>query len=394
MVAGTPIEQLRRIDLFKGLTDTELLEVGRLCSEHYHGAGELCISENDRVDYVHCVKKGKVAVEIQIPQSSAKNKIAIDILGDGEVFAWSALVTSTLTASVRTLEPTEVLDVNAAALLVLCERIPQIGFVVMKNLTFVINSRLTKSRSKLGEAYRDLRESQEKLFQTEKLTSLGQMAAAIAHEINNPLAGVLVYTKLLSKKIKDGRISTEVVLEYLSKMDLELTRSAWLVQNLLNFARQTPPAFREFDPNDAINRALDLASHSAELQNIEIIKDLKLFLPRLMADFDQIAQVCTNLILNAIQAMPQGGKLFLRTSKDGEQLRIEVQDTGCGIPLENMPKLFTPFFSTKREVKGVGLGLAVSHGIIERHRGRIEVRSKVGEGSTFTIYLPFRYEKS
>jgi signal transduction histidine kinase len=394
MMTGMPVEQLRKIDLFKGLTDEELLEIGRLCSQHHYGAGEICISENDKVNNVHFVKEGEVAVEIHIPQSPAENKVVIDILKDGEVFAWSALVTSTLTASVRTLEPTEVLEVNAAALLDLCERIPHIGFVVMKNLTFVINSRLTRSRSKLGEAYRDLRESQEKLFQTEKLTSLGQMASAIAHEINNPLAGVLVYTKLLSKKIKDSNISTEVILEYLSKMDIELTRSAWLVRNLLDFSRQTPPVFREFEPNDVINRALDITSQSVELKNIEIIKELKSFMPRLMADFDQITQVCTHLIINAIQAMPQGGKLFLRTSKDGAQLKIEIQDTGYGIPPENMPKLFTPFFSTKREVKGVGLGLAVSHGIIERHRGRIEVQSKMGEGSTFTIYLPFYHEKN
>ena len=112
-----------------------------------------------------------------------------------------------------------------------------------------------------------------------------------------------------------------------------------------------------------------------------------------MADFDQLQQVCTNLILNALQAMPEGGKLTLRTSADDSQLKIEVQDTGCGISVESMRKLFTPFFTTKREVKGVGLGLAVSYGIIQRHQGRIEVQSKEGEGTTFTIYLPLHHEE-
>ena len=143
-----------------------------------------------------------------------------------------------------------------------------------------------------------------------------------------------------------------------------------------------------------LTELLTWLTHSAELQNIQVIKELKPFLPKLMADFDQLMQVCTNLILNAIQAMPQGGKLTLRTSAHGNQVEIEVQDTGCGIPRENMPKLFTPFFTTKREVKGVGLGLAISYGIIQRHRGSIEVQSKVGEGTTFTVYLPLRPEES
>jgi len=238
-----------------------------------------------------------------------------------------------------------------------------------------------------------LKTAQEDLIQAEKLTSLGQMAASIAHEVNNPLAGVLVYTQLLTKKTAANTISKDVALEYLSKMDLELTRSTRLIRNLLDFARQSPPTLREVNLNDVISRALDLAAHSAELQNIEVIKELTPSLPGLMADFDQLQQVCTNLILNAIQSMPEGGRLTLRTSADDGQLRIEVQDTGCGISPENMRKLFTPFFTTKEKGKGVGLGLAVAYGIIQRHKGGIEVQSKEGEGTTFTIHLPLYYEE-
>jgi len=165
-----------------------------------------------------------------------------------------------------------------------------------------------------------------------------------------------------------------------------------LIRNLLDFARQSPPTLREVDLNEVVNQALDLATHSAELQHIQVIKELDPSLPKLMADFDQLQQVCTNLILNAIQAMPEGGGLTLRTSADSEgQLNIEVQDTGCGISPENMRKLFTPFFTTKG--KGVGLGLAVTYGIIQRHKGRIEVQSKEGEGTTFTIHLPRHHEE-
>jgi len=234
----------------------------------------------------------------------------------------------------------------------------------------------------------ELKATQEDLIQAEKLTSLGQMAASIAHEVNNPLAGVLIYTQLLAKKIASDNFSKETALGNLSKMESELNRSTRLIRNLLDFARQSPPTIREVDSNDVVNRALDLAAHSAELNKVQVIKELNSALPKLMADPDQLQQVYTNLIMNAIQAMPDGGRLTLRTSVDDSQVKIEVQDTGCGISPENMRQLFTPFFTTKGKGKGVGLGLAVAYGIIQRHQGKIEVQSKEGEGTTFTICLP------
>ncbi len=256
-----------------------------------------------------------------------------------------------------------------------------------------MQDKLRATYRELSESHQRLKESQEQLIQAEKLTSLGQLAASIAHEVNNPLSGVLAYTQLLAKKVRGDNIPKEVALQYLSKMEAELTRSTKLIRHLLDFARQSPPALRQLNLNDVVNRAFDLAAHSAELQHVQIVRELDPSLPNLMADFDQLHQVCTNLILNAIQAMPQGGKLTLRTSVDNGQLKMEVQDTGCGISPENMRKLFTPFFTTKHEVKGVGLGLAISYGIIQRHHGRIEVQSKEGEGTTFTIYLPLHHEE-
>lgn len=238
-----------------------------------------------------------------------------------------------------------------------------------------------------------LKTTQNELIQAEKLTSLGQLAASIAHEVNNPLSGVLVYTQLLAKKISNDKFSKETSLNYLSKMESELTRSTKLIRNLLDFARQSPPSLRSVSVNDVVDKALELASNSAELQDIEVIKEFSPSLPNIMADFDQVQQVCTNLILNAVQAMPKGGKLSLRTATVDSFARIEVQDTGCGISEENMRKLFTPFFTTKMKGKGVGLGLAVAHGIIQRHHGRIEVQSKEGAGTTFVIYLPIYHEE-
>jgi len=252
---------------------------------------------------------------------------------------------------------------------------------------------LSAAYNRLSEYDRHLRETQEQLIQAEKLTSLGQLAASIAHEINNPLSGVLAYTQLLTKKINNDRFSKEIALDYLAKMESELTRSTSLVRNLLDFARQSPPKFSELDINEVINRSFELAAHSAELQHVQVVKELDPSLPKTMADFAQLQQVCTNIIVNAIEAMPEGGNLTIRTSANNGQVKIEVQDTGVGISTENLRKLFIPFFTTKRAVKGVGLGLAVSYGIIQRHRGRIEVQSKEREGTTFTIYLPLYHEE-
>jgi len=237
----------------------------------------------------------------------------------------------------------------------------------------------------------ELQDTQNGLIQAEKLSSLGQLAASIAHEVNNPLSGVLVYTQLLNKKITNDQFSKDTALQYLGKMETELTRSTKLVRNLLDFARQTPPALRDTDINDVLERAVDLIVNSTKMQHIELVKEYAPVLPRFPADPDQLLQVFINLILNAIQAMPEGGTLLLRTEVDEGQIRIDIQDTGCGITQENMNKLFTPFFTTKAEVKGVGLGLAVSYGIIQRHQGKIEVTSKEGEGTIFSIYIPVKY---
>ena len=250
------------------------------------------------------------------------------------------------------------------------------------------HAELSAAYQKLRKYHQQLKESQEQLIQAEKLSSLGQLAASIAHEVNNPLAGILAYTQLLVRKIATDDIQKDVALNYLSKIERETTHSSKLIRNLLDFARQSPLTLNEVDLNDTVNQAFDLVAHSAGSHNIKVIKKLSPSLTKLMADFDQLQQVLTNIILNAIQAMPQGGRLTVQTSASDNQVKVEVKDTGYGISPENMSKLFTPFYTTKEEVKGVGLGLAVAYGIIKRHHGTIEVQSKEGKGTTFTIRLP------
>ena len=249
------------------------------------------------------------------------------------------------------------------------------------------HAELNMAHQELSTYVQQLKESQEQLIQAEKLTSLGQMAASIAHEINNPLAGVLIYTQLLSKKLTDDTARKDESLDYLSKMESEVSRCSRIIRNLLDFARQTQPTLRFVDINQVIEQVLAMVGHQAQLQNVEVVKEFSPSLPKVMADFDQLQQIFTNLTLNAIQAMPDGGRLTIRSAAVDGEAKIDVQDTGCGISKENLGKLFTPFFTTKAKGKGVGLGLAVVHGIIERHKGRIKVQSEVGKGTTFSVYL-------
>jgi len=246
----------------------------------------------------------------------------------------------------------------------------------------------------LNRVIERLEKTQKQLIQVEKMNALGQLAASIAHEINNPLAGVLVYIQLLQKQMKKGSLNPEKTLEILSRMELALTHSTKLVRDLLDFARQTAPDLRPVAVSKIVDQALSLVGHQAQLTKVKIIRDESPSLPPVIGDLSQLQQVFINLIVNAIQAMPDGGELKISGSTVEKNLVIvSFQDAGYGIPPENMDKLFTPFFSTKDAVKGVGLGLAVSYGIVERHGGRIEVQSQVGKGSTFSVYLPAYLEE-
>jgi two-component system NtrC family sensor kinase len=198
-----------------------------------------------------------------------------------------------------------------------------------------------------------------------------------------------MYTQLLTKKLKSNTTNKDEVLEILSKMEMALTHSANLVRSLLDFARQSPLTLKPVAISKVIDQVMALVGHQAQLKKIKVVRDEALYLPEVKADFTQLQQVFINLVVNAIQAMNDGGILTIRTSQEGyHSVKVIIEDTGCGIPPENMDKLFTPFFSTKEAVKGVGLGLAVSYGIIERHGGRIEVKSQLNQGSTFSVCLP------
>jgi len=247
-----------------------------------------------------------------------------------------------------------------------------------------------------GEDITERKQTEEELIRSEKLASLGQLAASVAHEVNNPLAGIMVYVKLLLKKCRNKEIQSASTEEQLVKMERELDRTTRIIRNLLDFARQSEPSMRPVEINKVIEAALLLVGNQINLEHVSLEKKLDPGLPLVLADADKIQQVLINIILNAIQAMPEGGKLTVSTSTaDSIKIsdtfkncvKIDIKDTGVGIPKENLHKLFTPFFTTKGKGTGVGLGLSVVHGIIGKHKGKIDVESELNVGTTFSIYL-------
>jgi len=231
-----------------------------------------------------------------------------------------------------------------------------------------------------------LQDTHLQLVSSEKMASLGKLAAGIAHEINNPLGGILIYSSLMLEDLpeEDQRRGD------LARIVQEAGRCKEIVKSLLEFARQTEPKMEPTDINRAINDGLFFLVNQALFHNIQIIKKFDPFLPFVKGNASQLKQVFMNIIVNAAEAMHGNGTLTITTSPapDQETVFVEFTDTGEGIPEENFTRIFDPFFTTKEVGKGTGLGLATSYGIVEDHGGKIGVRSKVGEGTTFTIELP------
>jgi two-component system NtrC family sensor kinase len=246
---------------------------------------------------------------------------------------------------------------------------------------------------RVGQKTRELKRAHDHVLHVEKMASIGKMAAVVAHEINNPLSGILTYAKLLRKWLDRGETEGEKHQEAMQCLELiagESRRCGDLVKNLLTFSRTSPMNVETTDLNAVVDRCVRLVQHQLELTGIQLQQDLAQDLPRVQCDPAQIEQVLLALIMNAIDAMPRGGNLWLRTRlhEPSDTVEIQVRDDGVGIPPEILPQIFEPFLTTKESGHGVGLGLAISHGIIERHHGHIEVQSEAGKGTTFTITLP------
>jgi len=246
---------------------------------------------------------------------------------------------------------------------------------------------------RVDQKTKELKRAHEHALHTEKMASIGKMAAVLAHEINNPLSGILTYAKLLRKwteREDSGQSRRKDISEALDLIAAESRRCGDLVKNLLTFSRTTPMNLQPTNLNQVVERSLRLVQHQFDLAGVHVDLQLDPDLPMVQCDGAQIEQVLLALVMNALDAMPQGGNLWLSSRSSGQDgtVRIIVRDDGAGIPPEILPRIFEPFLTTKETGRGVGLGLAISQSIFERHNGNIEVHSEVGKGTTFTLTLP------
>ena len=251
---------------------------------------------------------------------------------------------------------------------------------------------------KVRERTQKLEEVQKQVIQSEKMAAVGQLAAGVAHELNNPLGGILGYAQFALEKVADGKLGekdTQAFQRYLSDIELQARRCKMIVKNLLKFSRSSDKLeFDLVDVNSALEETFVFTSHQLGMKDIHLSVNLQPQLPQVLGNVNLLQQVFTNILINSMQSMPNGGDLKVTTTFNppvGEfagAVEIAFSDTGVGIPEENRNKIFEPFFTTKKVGEGTGLGLSVSYGIIRDHGGDIKLESSVGSGSTFTVVLP------
>jgi len=234
---------------------------------------------------------------------------------------------------------------------------------------------------------------QAQILHQDKMMSLGRLAASVVHEINNPLSGILNYSRLMSKILKKRPLKEEKIdkfRQYLELVETETERCSQIVSNLLAFSRKSPPAMGPVRVQELLEKCTSLSQHKLGLQNIALKTSFQPNFPSLRGVANQLQQCIINLVFNAIDAMPEGGNLHIESYFHAEKAQavIKITDTGAGIPEDILPHIFEPFFTTKQEGYGVGLGLSTVYGIIDRHNGRIDVKSRPGHGTTFIITLP------
>jgi two-component system NtrC family sensor kinase len=236
-----------------------------------------------------------------------------------------------------------------------------------------------------NEMTHHLEETQRQLAQADKLASVGRLAAGIAHEINNPLTGVLSYASLLRKRLEADASACED----LDVIVRETVRCRGIIRGVLDFARPTAPSRKPMDLNEVVRRSVSVVMTQLSMNQVDLSLHLTPDLPEVMADANQIQQVLVNLMLNAADAIGAEGGTIRATTRPGAEgtLEVQLEDSGKGIPAEDLPRIFEPFFTTKGN-HGTGLGLAVSWGIVQAHGGALDVQSDVGKGTTFTLHLP------
>ncbi len=245
---------------------------------------------------------------------------------------------------------------------------------------------------KVQKKSEELSAAHSELMNVERIASLGKLSASVAHEINNPLSGILVYTKLVHKQIENQELTPakkENVLRQLKLIEAETKRCGSIVKGLLDFSRKDQEDFEEKSLNEVIQGTYELMRHHVKIAGISFRVEIMARADRIMCSENQIKQACIALLVNASEATAENGEIIISTvNREEGTVSIEITDNGSGIAPEDIPHIFEPFFTTKQEESGIGLGLSIVHGIVQNHNGRIDVRSQVGTGTTFSIILP------
>lgn len=245
---------------------------------------------------------------------------------------------------------------------------------------------------KVRKKTEELGAAQSELMHIERLASLGKLSSSVAHEINNPLSGILVYTKLVQKQLRNQELSEEkkeTIQKHLKLIETETKRCGDIVKGLLDFSKKDQENFEPKHLHDILNETFELMSHPVKIANIKFTKEFTAKFDLINCSPNQIKQACIGMIVNATEATTENGEIVLKTSNpDSDFIKIEIIDNGIGIAADVIPHIFEPFFSTKQEVRGIGLGLAISHGIIQSHNGKITVQSEQGVGTSMAVFLP------
>ena len=255
----------------------------------------------------------------------------------------------------------------------------------LENWSQQLEYKVQKKSEELGTA-------QNELIHIERLASLGKLSSSVAHEINNPLSGILIYTKLVQKLLSNPELidtRKELMLKHLKLIETETKRCGDIVKGLLDFSKKDQEDFEPKHLHEILKETHDLMSHSIKIANINFLKDYTAKSDLIYCSPNQIKQACVAILINASEAVLENGEILLKTSNpDEDTIKLEITDNGIGISAEDIPHIFEPFFSTKQAVSGIGLGLPIVHGIMQSHKGKISVKSEPGNGTTISISIP------
>ncbi len=255
----------------------------------------------------------------------------------------------------------------------------------LQNWSQQLEYKVQKKSEELGAAHNEL-------IQIEKIASLGKLSSSVAHEINNPLSGILVYTKLIHKQLSNPELyasKKDSILKHLKLIENETKRCGDIVKGLLDFSRKDQQDFESRHLNQILQETYELMTHPITIANNNFVKDLSARSDLINCSPNQIKQACVAILVNASEAVRENGEIILSSvNPDQDSIRIDITDNGIGIPEDDIQHIFEPFFSTKHDTSGIGLGLAIVHGIIKSHNGKVDVKSELGKGTTISITLP------